>query len=408
MRDKITKRAVDALKPAADGREAVIWDTRVSGFGVRTQRGGSRSYIVHYRVGTGRGAPLRKLTIGKHGAPWTPETARSEATRLLGLVESGSDPGADRIARKEAPTVADLAERFLAEHVEAKRKASTATAYRKLLNQIIVPAIGQRKVVDLTRADVTKLHHANRATPYQANRLLGVLSKMFNLAEQWGLRPDGSNPCRRIERFAERHRERMLSPAELARLGDALATYGGSPYPVAAIKLLVFTGARLGEVLGLQWDWIDMERGEARLPDSKTGAKTLHLPPPALAVLADLPRLDGNPFVIVGQKLGAPLVNLEKPWRAIRAVAGLDDVRLHDLRHAFASVAASSGMGLPIIGKMLGHTQAATTQRYAHLASDPVKAAAAAVAAKISAAMRSGLEQPTEIRRDVVPIRSSE
>ena len=164
MRDKITKRAVDALRPAADGREAVIWDTQVKGFGVRTQRGGSKSYIVHYRVGTGRGAPLRKLTIGKHGAPWTPETARSEATRLLGLVESGTDPGADKIARKEAPTVTDLAERFLAEHAETKRKASTATAYRKLLNKIILPAIGQRKVGDVTRADVTKLHHANRAT----------------------------------------------------------------------------------------------------------------------------------------------------------------------------------------------------------------------------------------------------
>jgi integrase len=406
MRDKITKRAVDALKPASDGSEAVIWDTEVKGFGVRAQRGGSRSYILHYRVGTGRGAPIRKLTIGKHGAPWTPEAARSEAKRLLGLVESGANPGADRIARQEAPTVADLAVRFLAEHAEAKRKASTAVAYRKLINKIILPAIGRRKVADVSRSDLTKLHHANRATPYQSNRLLAVLSKMFNLAEQWGLRPDGSNPCRHIEKFTEHKRERMLSAAELARLGDALATYDASPYPVAAIKLLVFTGARLGEVRGLRWEWIDLERGEARLPDSKSGAKTLHLPPPALAVLADLPRLDNNPHVIVGQKAGASLVNMEKPWRAIRAVAGLDDVRLHDLRHAFASVAASSGMGLPIIGKMLGHTQAATTHRYAHLASDPVKAAAAAVAGKIAAAMSSGASGAGADRGTVLPLRS--
>jgi integrase len=244
------------------------------------------------------------------------------------------------------------------------------------------------------------------AAPYQANRLLAVLSKMFNLAERWGLRPDGSNPCRHVEKFAERKRERMLSPAELARLGDALNSYDGSPYVAGAVKLLVFTGARLGEVLGLQWAWIEFERGEACLPDSKTGAKTLHLPPPALAVLAKLPRLDGNPFVIAGAKAGAALVNLEKPWRAIRKTAGLDDVRLHDLRHAFASVAASSGMGLPIIGKMLGHTQAATTNRYAHLASDPVKAAAAAVAGKIAAAMNGGSGEGRRGGATVLPLRS--
>jgi integrase len=387
MRGKITKRSIDALRPAADGAEAVLWDSELKGFGVRVQRGGTKSYLLHYRAGTGRGAPLRKLTIGRHGSPWTPEAARSEAKRLLGMIEGGADPAADKLARKQAPTIAVLSERFLAEHADAKRKGSTAAEYRRLLDRIILPTLGGRKVADVTRADINKLHHANRAAPYQANRTLAVLSKMFNLAEQWSFRPDGSNPCRHVEKFTERKRERMLSPAELARLGDALAAYDGSPYPVAAIKLLVFTGARLGEVLGLRWDWIDLERGEASLPDSKSGAKILHLPPPAFAVLTELPRLDGNPHVIAGAKPGAALVNLEKPWLTIRAAAGLDNVRLHDLRHAFASVAASSGMGLPIIGKMLGHTQAATTHRYAHLASDPVKAAAAVVAGKIAAAM---------------------
>jgi integrase len=387
MRGKITKRSVDALMPAANDREAVLWDSELKGFGVRVQRGGAKSYILHYRVGSGRAAPLRKLTIGRHASPWTPETARREARRLLGLVETGADPAADKMARKAAPTVAQLAERFLAEHADAKRKPSTAAEYRRLLDKIILPALGNRKVADVTRADMTKLHHANRTAPYQANRVLAVLSKIFNLVERWGLRPDGSNPCRHVEKFAERKRERMLSPAELARLGKALQAYRGSPYAVAAVKLLVFTGARLGEVLRLEWDWIDFERGEARLPDSKSGAKTLHLPPPALAVLAELPHLHSNPYVICGAKPGVALVNLEKPWRAIRGAAALDDVRLHDLRHAFASIAASSGMGLPIIGKMLGHTQPATTARYAHLASDPVKAAAAAVANKIAAAM---------------------
>jgi len=387
MRGKITKREVDALRAKPDGAETVLWDGEVMGFGVRVQRGGAKSYILHYRAGRGRGAPLRKLTIGRHGSPWTAETARSEAMRLRGLIAGGADPASDRSARQEAPTIADLGRRFLAEHIEPKRKASTARAFRALLDNIIVPAIGDRKVADLTRPEVLRLHHANRHTPYQANRVLAVLSSMFNLAERWGLRADGSNPCRHVEKFRERARERMLSPAELARLGDALAAYGGSSYAVVAVKLLVFTGARLGEVLGLRWEWIDFERGEARLPDSKTGAKTLHLPPPALAVLANLPRLEGNPHVIAGQKEGAALVNLEKPWRAIRKAAGLDDVRLHDLRHAFASVAASSGMGLPIIGRLLGHAQAAATSRYAHLADDPVKAAAAVVAGKIAAAM---------------------
>jgi integrase len=406
MRGKITKRSVDALK-LADRVETVFWDPELKGFGVRMQRGGVKSYILHYRAGHGRGAPLRKLTIGRHGSPWTPKTARDEAKRLLGLVAHGVDPAADKMARKQAPTMAELAERFLAEHVEAKRKASTAIEYRRLLDKIILPALGKRKVADVTRADVTKLHHANRAAPYQANRVLAVLSKLFNLAERWGLRPDHSNPCRHIEKFDERKRERMLSPAELARLGDTLGTYDGSPYTVAAVKLLVFTGARLGEVLGLRWEWIDFERAEARLPDSKSGAKTLHLPPPALAVLGELPRLDGNPHVIAGAKEGAALVNLEKPWRAIRRMAELEDVRLHDLRHAFASIAASSGMSLPIIGKMLGHTQPQTTQRYAHLASDPVKIAAAAVAGKIAAAMTGASGDADEGGATVVPLRSS-
>ena len=390
MQGKITKRSVDALRPGADGAEAVLWDSELKGFGVRVQRGDAKSFVLHYRVGTGRGAPLRKLTIGRHGSPWTAELARAEAKRLLGLVAQGKDPAGAKAAAKVAPTVSELAERFLAEHAEAKRKASTAREYRRLLVHVVFPAIGKRKVADVTRRDIDRLHQARRETPTEANRALACLSTMFNIAERWGLRPDGSNPCRHVEKFPQRRRERFLSAEELARLGDALAAYDGSPYAVAAVKLLVFTGARLGEVLGLRWEWIDFERGEARLPDSKTGAKTLHLPPPALAVLSELPRLDSNPYVIAGAKEGAALVNLEKPWRAIRQPAGLADVRLHDLRHAFASVAASSGMGLPIIGKMLSHSQPATTARYAHLASDPVKAAAAAVANKIAAAMAGG------------------
>jgi integrase len=385
MRGKITIRSVAALRPGE-----TLKDTELTGFEVRAREGGAKSYSVVYRDGRGRGAPQRRYTIGPHGSPWTPETARADAKRVLGQVAHGKDPARAKTEEKAAPTVAALAEQFMAEHAEAKRKASTAREYRRLLDHVVLPAIGKRKVANVTRQDVTKFHHARRETPIEANHALAVASALFNFAERIGCRPDGSNPYRHVEKYPQRNRERFLSADELARLGDALAAHDGSPYATAAIKLLVFTGARLGEVLGLQWQWIDFDRGEARLPDSKSGPKTIHLPPPALAVLTELPRVEGNPHVIVGGVPGAGLVNLEKPWRAIRKKAELEDVRLHDLRHAFASIAVSSGMGLPIIGKMLGHTQAQTTQRYAHLARDPVKAAAAAVASKIAAAMAGG------------------
>ena len=394
MLTKITKRAVDAVHPTSS--DQFLWDCDLKGFGLKVTPAGNKVYLLQYRKG-GRGTPTKRVTIGRHGG-LTPDQARKEAARLAGAIANGSDPAAVRAAEKSAPTVAGLAQRFLNEHVATKTKPRTAVEYRRMIENIIVPAFGRKRVRDVTRSDISRLHHEQRATPYAANRTLAVVSKMFALAEKWGERPDGSNPCRHVEKYTERKRERMLSAEEFGRLADALNTSSRSPYAPAAVKLLVFTGGRLSEILGLKWEWIDFEHGEARLPDSKTGAKTLHLPPPALAVLADLPRVEGNPYVIVGNVAGARLVNLEEPWRAIRKLAGLNDVRLHDLRHAFASVAAASGMGLPIIGKMLGHTQAATTQRYAHLASDPVKAAAATVAAKIADAMKGNSSStPSEI-----------
>jgi integrase len=379
---------------AALGPGEIAWDGTMPGLAARRQKGEAVTYLLKYRTQDGR---QRWHTIGRHGAPWTPEQARTEARRLLGLVAVGSDPAGAKAQAKVAPTVDALAQRFLTEHAEAKRKPRTAKEYRRLAENVIVPALGGKRVADVRRADVARLHHACRATPTTANRVLALLSTLFTWAERLGERPDGSNPCRHVERFPQRRRERFLSPDELARLGDALAAWQGKPYVPATIKLLVFTGARLGEILGLQWAWIDIERGEARLPDSKTGAKTVHLPPPALDVLNGLPRIEGCPWVL-GAKRGTTFV--EAPWRRLRVAAGLADVRLHDLRHSFASVAAAGGMSLPIIGKMLGHTQAQTTARYAHLASDPVKAAAAAVAGKIAAAMKGGAGSG-----EVVPLR---
>ena len=227
--------------------------------------------------------------------------------------------------------------------------------------------------------------------PYQANRTVAMLSKFFNWTEKLGLRPDGSNPCRHVEKYREAKRERFLSEAELARLGEALRAAEtdktASPWVIAAIRLLTLTGARLSEVLTLRWDYVDFDRATIRLPDSKTGAKTLHLNAPALEVLSAIPRLEDNPHVICGERKGAHLVNIQKPWRRIRKAAGLNDVRIHDLRHSFASVAAAGGMSLPLIGALLGHSQPATTARYAHLSSDPLRAASDAIAGRIAGAM---------------------
>lgn len=271
--------------------------------------------------------------------------------------------------------------------MEAKSKDRTYTEYKRLLDRIVKPELGRLKVDDVRPSDIEKLHLKFRATPYQANRLVALLSKMFN----WSGRRGERNPCVGIERFAEQKRRRYLSSAELARLGGALARAEEqkltSPYVVAAIRLLVFTGARLTEILTLRWDYVDLERGLINLADSKTGAKTIYLNAAAQGLLTTLPRFEGNPFVVPGERSGKHLVNLEKPWRRVRELAQLPDVRLHDLRHSFASIGAGAGLGLPVIGALLGHAQAVTTARYAHLASDPLQQAADLIGEKLEAAM---------------------
>ena len=387
---RITKRAVDGARPAP--KDSYLWDEELPGFGLKITPAGRKVYLVQYRLG-GRQGRTRRFTIGQHGE-LTPTAARNEAKRLLGRIAVGQDPASDRDNAKTDKTMVAVLDQFMTEHVRPKRKASTAREYQRIASLYIVPRLGRRLVSEIKRPDIARLHHELVSKPYQANRTLALLSKFFNWAEKHGLRPDGSNPCRHIDRYPESRRERFLSEAELARLGDALRAAeqekNATPWAIAAIRLLTFSGARLSEVLTLRWEHVSEEHERLFLPDSKTGRKAVHLNPPALAVLRSIPRLAGNSYVICGEKAGKHLVNLEKSWRRIRMSAKLGDVRLHDLRHSFASVGASGGHSLVVIGKLLGHSQPTTTARYAHLADDPVKAASDAVGKHIAAAMDGG------------------
>lgn len=391
LRVRITKSLVDKLEPG-DQR----WDSDVRGFGVRCQRQ-AKVYVLKTRV---RGKQ-RWLTIGEHGSPWAPDAARKEAIRLLGEIHSGAKLEDLRASPAAEVTMADLCRRYLEEHAKQHKKASSAAEDARNIKNHVLPLLGKKLVAEVTRADIDHFKRSVRdgkTAPRDAkgprsgikggavvsggtgvaNRCLALLSKMFNLAERWGLREDGTNPVRHVEKYKENRVERYLSAAEFERLGSVLAeleTNGAeNPYVIAAIRLLLFTGARLNEILSLKWDYVDLERAEIRLPDSKTGEKRLYLNSVSREILGLLPRLEGNPYVVVGQREGAHLVNLRKPWYRIRSLAGIKDVRIHDLRHSFASVAVAGGLTLPLIGKLMGHRKSATTERYAHLADDPVRA----------------------------------
>ncbi len=246
-------------------------------------------------------------------------------------------------------------------------------------------------ITNITRADVAKFHHDLRHIPYQANRCLEVISKMFSLAEMWGLRPDGSNPRKHIRKYPEEKRERFLSAAELRRIGEVLREMECEaielPSAILAARLLILTGCRLNEIMTLKWEHIDLTEKVLRLPDSKTGAKVVHLGQPAIELIETAKRVTDNPWIITGTLEGKRLSDLQPFWQRVRSRAGLKDVRIHDLRHTFASTAVASGQGLPMIGKLLGHTQVQTTARYAHLAAEPVKVAADAVAVVLSDAL---------------------
>lgn len=349
--------------------------------------------------------------------------ARKEAIRMLARVASGEDVADHRDSERKAPIMADLCARYLSDYAAQHKKPSSALTDSRNIQNHVLPTLGQKRVVDITPEDIDVFKLAVRtgktvkqaksaqrggATvtggPGVANRCLALLSKMFNLAEIWKYRPLNSNPCRHIARYPERSQDRYLSPAEFERLASALSQTqhenSENPFVLAAIQLLIFTGARLGEILSLRWDWVSIEQAQIVLPDSKTGKKTIYLSAPAREVLAKLPRIAGNPHVIAGTRTGAALVNLRKPWGRIRKRAELEDLRLHDLRHSFASIGVTYGLSLPMIGKLLGHSQAATTERYAHLAADPVRAANEAIGERIAAVMDGEKADTIDLRQE--------
>jgi integrase len=263
-----------------------------------------------------------------------------------------------------------------------------------------VPALGHKRLDTIDRGDVLRFHANLAAYPRLANYAVAVLSRLMTWAEDRGFRKEQTNPCLRLKKYRETKRQRYLTREELARLGsvlDGVATTGGENlFIVAAIRLLLFTGARLSEILMLKWAYVDFERGLLLLPDSKTGQKVVRLNQHAAEVLLGLPRVTGNPHVIVGRRANSRLVNLQKPWRRIRALTALEDVRIHDLRHSFASFAAASRAALPMIGKLLGHDHTQTTARYAHLADDPLHQLNQQVGEDIAAAM-AGTRSPTGV-----------
>ena len=376
----ISKRTVDALP--ADGKDALYWDRNLPGFGIRVYASGRKAYIVQCRGPSGS----RRVTIGRHGAV-APDHARKKAAVIIDRIKCGEDP-VPAPPRPE-PTVADLAERYLAGHVEVNCKASSLATYRQLLDKHILPALRTMPIRSVEPHHITAFHYALRATPVTANRAIDILHKMFSLAEAWELRLAGTNPCRSVRRYKEEKRERFLTPPEVRRLGrvlDAAEAEGGTKaYAVAAIRLMMLTGCRKAEILTLRWDDMDRTAREFRLRDSKSGPRSVPLTSTVIDVLANIPRVAGNPWVIAGVKPGTHLSNIHEHWYPLRARAGLEDVRLHDLRHTYASRALALGESLTMIGKLLGHSKVATTARYAHLARDSEKASAANVGGSIGA-----------------------
>ena len=407
---KLTKRTVDAIAPTA--RRVVYYDNELTGFCLKVLPTGEKRWCVEYRPGAGgRGTAKRRMVLGSTTA-LTPDQARTAAREALAAVALGQDPAAVRSSARAMPNFREFTERYLAEEAEAKLKPRTVVNYRIYLRKHAAPRIGSIKLDMLAMSDIARLHrHIGSTKPMTANRVVECIGSVFRYAAACGLVTHGHNPTAHIEAFREQRRERFLTSEELSRLGDAIreAETTGIPWKIdetsptakhvpkekrctrieesaaAALRLLILTGARLREILNLRWDNVDMERGLLLLPDSKTGRKTIVLNAPALAILAALPHVGTQ--VISGNDPETPRHDLNRPWKLVSRRAGLEGVRLHDLRHTHASFGAGLGLGLPIIGRLLGHSQPATTARYAHLDADPLRRASDQIGLRLTAAM---------------------
>ena len=401
---RLSKRNIDQLQSSA--ARLIYWDDELAGFGLRVEPSGNKTFFVRYRPGGGRNAPKRFLTIGRYGK-LTPDQARTEARKVLSAGELGLDPAAERLQKRKEMKVADLCDLYLDIGVETK-KPLTVKGDRGRINAHIKPLIGMKRVSEVTVAGIERLMKDIAAGKTKADfktgtsrsrvmvrggkgaatRTIGLLGGIFTFAQRHGIRAD--NPCRGVKRYPDLASERFLSPSEIGSLGEALSkseSNGASAIATNIIRLLILTGARRNEIAGLQWSEVDIERSCLRLKDSKTGAKVIPLGAPAMQILSNLRPTVGSEYVFPATSGTSHFQGIKRIWQAVRKDAGFQDLRLHDLRHSFASIGLASGDTLQIIGALLGHSNSRTTSRYAHLADDPKKNAANRISGQIADAL---------------------